>query len=465
MDKKEKLTQIVKEVQRDKGQFELLYSQVVNRVYFWCFTVIGNESESKDIAQEVMIHIYKQIDKVEKPEYFTSWMYRLTRNYCINYLQRDKKLKQELLGDDEFSGNFESVVMEERGDHLPPEAYDIKEKRKLIASFIEKLPRRQREVITLYYIEEMRVNEIAQILDYNKGSVKSRLHSGRKNLESQIKEYQIKHNVKLYSAVGAPTVGLLLNEYYKDISCNHALTFDKSIYNAGNASLATGITSTTATSLAGNVVMAIVTKIVLITVITASCIAIAATVINDSFLNDNSSSIEMNNHPSILSSYEMYEKLKGNSYIKNISYLKFPMRSSLDVSIQLKKDIKHEDVRIIFNNEEIYFERNDKDILLQVSENGEYTIVTENFETTITINNINEFAPELVEVFNEDHYLYLVVNDELSQIDYEKSYVEYQGKSYMIEKDLKVYGVFSGLINVTIFHRDGYYITYSLTLE
>lgn len=465
MDKKEKLTQIVKDVQKDKGQFELLYSQVVNRVYFWCFTVIGNESESKDIAQEVMIHIYKQIDKVDKPEYFTSWMYRLTRNYCINYLQREKKLKQELLGDDEFSGNFESVVMEERGDHLPPEAYDIKEKRKLIASFIEKLPRRQREVITLYYIEEMRVNEIAQILDYNRGSVKSRLHSGRKNLESQIKEYQTKHNVKLYSTVGVPTVGLLLNEYYKDISSNHTLTFDKSIYNAGSTSLATGVGATTATSLAGNVVVIIMTKIILVTVIAAACIAIVVTVINDSFLNDNNSNVEMNYHPSMISNYEMYEKLKGNSYIRNISYLKFPMRSSLDVNVQLKKDVKDKDLKIMFNNEEIYFERDNRDILLQIEENGVYTIITEEFETTFTINNMNEYAPELIEVFNEDNYLYLIVNDELSQIDYEKSYVEYQGKIYTIEKDLKVYGVSSGLVKVTIFHRDGYYITYSLTLE
>lgn len=235
MDKRE-LTQIVKVVQRDKGQFELLYSQIINKVYFWCYTLSGNEA--KDMAQEAMIRIYNKIDNVEKPEYFTSWMYKVVRNSGINYMEQNRKKELPFLDDEEFSGQFEAVVREERKDHMPKEAYDLKETKKLVSKFIDNLPKMQREVITLFYLEEMKINEIAEVLDYNIGSVKSRLHSGRKNLELQISEYQEKNNVKLYSIALLPLLGLIMQEHSAELCDKQDLAYDESIYtSAGSTSL------------------------------------------------------------------------------------------------------------------------------------------------------------------------------------------------------------------------------------
>jgi hypothetical protein len=58
----------------------------------------------------------------------------------------------------------------------------------------------------------------------------------------------------------------------------------------------------------------------------------------------------------------------------------------------------------------------------------------------------------------------LVINDELSQIDYEKSYVEYQGKQYNIQNDLKVKGNFEGFMKIKFINKNGQYITYGLEL-
>ncbi|MFV0393715.1 MAG: RNA polymerase sigma factor, partial [Coprobacillaceae bacterium] len=75
MDKKEKLTQIVRIVQDDMSQFELLYSHISTKVYYWCYTVVTNESIAKDLVQESMIKIYEKLHTLDNPDAFYSWMY------------------------------------------------------------------------------------------------------------------------------------------------------------------------------------------------------------------------------------------------------------------------------------------------------------------------------------------------------------------------------------------------------
>jgi RNA polymerase sigma factor (sigma-70 family) len=135
MDKIER-TQIVKEVQKDIGQFELLYSQIVNKVYYWCYTVIGNETEAKDAAQEAMIRIYKKIHTLKTPETFSSWMYILVRNVCYRYLEANRRQDKLYLDSNDFIENFELNVVDDRRDSIPNRAYDLKETKQLIVLFL-----------------------------------------------------------------------------------------------------------------------------------------------------------------------------------------------------------------------------------------------------------------------------------------------------------------------------------------
>lgn len=122
MIKKEELTQIVKEVQQDIEKFELLYSKIINRVYFWCYAVAGDETMAKDMTQESILRINTKIKNVQQPEYFSSWMYRLVRNTCNNYLRDNKKHVTEILSNDDFGDGFEAKIKEERRDNLSEQA-------------------------------------------------------------------------------------------------------------------------------------------------------------------------------------------------------------------------------------------------------------------------------------------------------------------------------------------------------
>jgi len=254
MDKKDNLTQVVENVQAGKEQFEKLYSLIVNKIYFWCFTIIKNEENAKDATQEIILLIYKKVKTVKHPEYFRSWMYRITRNYCINYMRKNRH-EVEFYRDDEYSESSEAMIKEQRAEFIPHESFESNETKELIRSFIERLPEKQREVVILFYLEEYKISEISQILDYNEGSIKSRLHSARKNLESMITEYNKKTNSKLYSVAILPMLGILLKEYQDEVCAKQDLKFNKKYLKPTKTPKKIGIISTVTLSVASLVLL------------------------------------------------------------------------------------------------------------------------------------------------------------------------------------------------------------------
>ncbi|MFV0394571.1 MAG: RNA polymerase sigma factor [Coprobacillaceae bacterium] len=464
--KDSELTQIVKSVQEDKEQFELLYSRIINRVYFWCFTMLGNESTTKDMTQEVMLRVYTKIDAVKQPEYFNSWLYRLVRNICISYLRKNKKHESEFNYEEDFNEDFEYIIKEERKENLPKEAYISNERSELINNFINNLPRKQREVIILFYLEEFKINEIAEILDYNAGSVKSRVHSGRKNLESQINQYQEENDIKLFSSSVFSVLGMVLKEYADRISNTQNLPYNSSKFK--------DVTNTETTIYKNkntifNKLISIVTKNIVRTIVTIVCVSVViVSIIVSSDLNQLNEDIKDNANINMSSTFdlEMLEKLKSHPYIEDVTYLNFPTRLSINVSIKLKKDIDHSNIDILLNDEkELSFEKNGKDLLVQVTENGMYTIMIKDSKLSFKIGNIDKSAPELVDVKYNHNYIQLIMSDKQSQIDYQKCFVEYEIEMYEIKEDLKVYGVFKDSVMITLTHKNGSYIRYDITFE
>ncbi|MDQ0360646.1 RNA polymerase sigma factor [Breznakia pachnodae] len=443
MDKKEKLTQIVKEVQKDRGQFESLYSLIVNKVYFWCYVVVGSEADALDASQDAMFLIYKKLNTLKNPEMFSSWMYRVVRNSCLDYLKKNNRYDSEFLHSNDYEESFESTIKDERRDSLPNEVYDLNETKKLVIKFIDNLPKKQREVITLHYLEEYKIEEIAQLLDYNAGSVKSRLHAGRKNLEMQIEEYQNKNKVKLYNIAIIPMLGLLLQEYQNEICDKQNFQFHNDLYKMNHLMRLS------------NLVELLSTKILIISSIVV-LVGIAGLVYSNLYEEPAKNIDDI----SYIKDKDTYEQIKKSPYVESIEYISFPTRMSVDVTIKLKKEVNKEDIKVLFNDENIHFNQDGLSLIVQISENGKYKLVIDNKEIIFYINVIDEYAPEVVEVQRYHNYLQLIVNDELSQINYDISYVEYNGRKIKINKNNQVYGSFDEKISVTIFDYNNHRIQY-----
>lgn len=453
MDKKEELTQIVEAVQKDRGQFELLYSQIVKKVYFWCYSVIGNESDALDASQEAMVRIYNKLHTLKHPGGFTSWMYILVRNVCYRYLDNQKRKEYEFFDDHDFSGKLEENITEYRREVLPDEIYDLNETKRLVGEFIEKLPDKQKEAIILYYLEEMSIGEISEIIDEKVGTVKSRLHAGRKQIEEQVNAYQEKHNVKLYTSSLISILGYVLYEYMNDVCDKQTLRFDNSIHNSAKLSKLSKLLNT----LSSNIYIAIG----VVSVISAVGVFALFTTIAD----DNKVIDKINFTNSFVDDVEMFNKVNSNPYIESINYLTFPTREPLEVNIKLKKEVNQQNIKILYDDKEVLFEQSENNILVQIKENGNYTIAINGKRVSFEIDTIDEFAPELTDVINHKDSLEFLIHDENNQINYEKSYVENNGRIYKINEDLKVYGEFKGYTRIIIFNKNDLHIDYVLHFE
>ena len=456
MNKKEELTQIVKKVQEDIGQFELLYSFIINRVYYWCYTILKNEADAKDATQDSMVRIHKGIHKLNNPEAFSTWMYRLVTNTCNNYLRRNIDSTYEFIQDDNYNESFETNIVDERRENIPHKAYDLNETKKIITEFIDNLPRRQREVITLHYLEEFKIDEIAEILNYKKGSVKSRLHSGRKSLELQIEDYQKKNNVKLYNVALVPIISAILQEQMEKLS--EGLSFNADV-NSTNVPKTSSLSKTNKISklLKSN---SLVTSVSASTIASAVAVTCVIVVVSVTLLLQNSNDIK----PSVLSMpmidnyINMYDKNKEYQYYESLEYSNFPTKDGVEIRIKLQQEIEDSKIKILFEDEEILFERDDMDIVMNANKNGNYQLQLNNEVKNFTIDNIDEYAPELISGYKYKKYIELVIDDKYSQIDYENSYVEYKNQYYPIPNDHKIDGTFEGEVIVVLFTKDNRYI-------
>lgn len=448
MDKKEELTQIVRRVQGDMNRFEELYTHTINKVYYWCYMVVKDESLAKDLAQESMIKLYDKFHTLKNPESFTSWMYTLVRNVCYLHLRANKHGETVSL---ESEPQFKEGLEEEDMAHLPEASYDLEETKSIIISFIETLPRKQREVITLFYLEELKITEIGKVLECNTGVIKSRLHSGRNNLENQIDQYQKKHGTKLYSTIVLPFLGAIIQNHSDELCQKQNLKYNKSLYQPK--------------SFLKNTVLKSVLSLNPITLVSAS-LGILLVIGVGTFLGLNHEfGKEKGPVRAPVASAADFDKNGKDPYVASVTYNEFPSRSETKVLIRLKKEVNPEMIQVFFENEPVLFQQKGKELTIIAKENGDYRVMIGKTKKVITVDNLDAYAPELVDIENRGDYLALNIRDEQNQIDYTTSYMTYEGKSYKITEDGKVWGNFKGEVIIYLYNHKDAHMYYRFNLN
>ncbi|MBE2279490.1 MAG: sigma-70 family RNA polymerase sigma factor [Ignavibacteriaceae bacterium] len=160
----------------DSYAFEALVSRYDKKVLSIAMRYVKSEDDAQDIYQEVFIRVFKNLKNFEFKSEFSTWLYRITVNVCLNFIEKQKKnnalsIYENFGGDDDDdSFSFESTLKAK--DLNPEENLSNKEKGELIKDAIETLSPKQKMVFTLKHFEELKIKEIAEIMDCTEGTVK-----------------------------------------------------------------------------------------------------------------------------------------------------------------------------------------------------------------------------------------------------------------------------------------------------
>lgn len=160
---------------REKANRELIENIILekyNQYYRLAFSYTHNEADACDIVQSGAYKALRSSGTLKNPEYAETWVYRIMLNECFGYLRQPKVLSYE-------------AVREENGMEAGAEDRycDVDLQRAL-----DTLPDSDRAVIILKYFEDKKLEEIAEILDENLSTVKSRLYRSMKKLKSSLVE-------------------------------------------------------------------------------------------------------------------------------------------------------------------------------------------------------------------------------------------------------------------------------------
>ena len=166
----------------DASAFNTLLGQHERRMYAVALRMCGNAEDAQDCLQEAMLRVYRAISGFKGQSSFATWVYRITMNTCLDELRKRKNRPGTSLD------NLVDSGWSPTDEDDTPERHALRgEVRSSLQAFIRELPEDMRAAIVLRDIEGYAYEEIAQMLDTNVGTIKSRISRGREKLREKIK--------------------------------------------------------------------------------------------------------------------------------------------------------------------------------------------------------------------------------------------------------------------------------------
>lgn len=177
---------VAKAKQGDLAAFEALIIKHEKIVFNVALRMMNHSEDAKDISQEVFLKAYRSIGNFDERSAFSTWLYRITHNTCIDEMRKRKGKQNYSLeeGLESEDGIMQRQIADE-GD-TPEESLLRDERKGEILQALETLSEEHKAAIILRDVKGLPYEEIAEILDLSLGTVKSRISRARNHLKTEI---------------------------------------------------------------------------------------------------------------------------------------------------------------------------------------------------------------------------------------------------------------------------------------
>lgn len=174
-----------------KGRTEL-FSTIIDRyqmkVYSTVYNYTHDQEEARDLTQEVFIKVYNNLQSYKSKASFSTWLYRITVNRCIDWTRKKRLQTVSVLRDGEDETDIYDTIID---NSWGPEEMLIKqENAESIKAVVDRLPEIYKTAIILYYFEDFSPQEIADITDIPKRTIETRLFRAKNMLKLKLEEFR-----------------------------------------------------------------------------------------------------------------------------------------------------------------------------------------------------------------------------------------------------------------------------------
>lgn len=184
-DSKQERDVILRCKERDTSAMGTLVVQYQHWVYNIAYGLLGHHEDAEDVAQDVFLSVWQNINKFQFRSQFSTWLYKIVKNKCLNLIDQRKRRKTEPM---EIDDSQPWIPL----DNVTPEQEVIQsERNQILHQALDKLKESYRTILILRELRQLSYEEIAEILDCTLGRVKSRLHEARKALRTELERIDL----------------------------------------------------------------------------------------------------------------------------------------------------------------------------------------------------------------------------------------------------------------------------------
>lgn len=164
--------------------FAILVEKYEAKVYSYVNYLMSNREDAEEMVQDTFMKAYRSLDRFRGEASFSTWLIRIAHHNCLTHFRRKELTKVSL---DKLEGeDFAS------GEDGPTKHLDLEDRKNALAVALGKLTLDERSTVTLFYYNELSIQEISKVTDLSVSNVKTLLHRSRKKLLDILNEMGVK---------------------------------------------------------------------------------------------------------------------------------------------------------------------------------------------------------------------------------------------------------------------------------
>lgn len=172
---------IDKILQGETNAFAVLVDRYKDLIFTLSLKMMKNREEAEEVSQDTFIKVFNSLGKFKGDSKFSTWIYKISYNTCLDRLKKNKKEENNISIDD-----FSSHLIKTMDNALS--ALEDKERKQTVQNCLNLLPREENFLLTLFYFEDQNLEEIGKIMNINANNVKIKLFRSRQKLAVILKK-------------------------------------------------------------------------------------------------------------------------------------------------------------------------------------------------------------------------------------------------------------------------------------